>query len=397
MRRAGRSRPTTIMKERLQNIARAAFSKQGAIVALWVVFLALSLAMLGNMAARLKEREENYMRLWAYSMGRLGDEYNEMAGMIIDEKNSIPFIMMNDRGIIEEWHLISKKIIEDPRRRDRKISKLAATNKYITITLRNGSRHLIFYGRSKTLVFLTYFPVVQLVAFVLLLWLGVVTFRQSKTGEQNRVWAGLAKETAHQLGTPTSSLLGWIEYLRTQPIDQETVGEMEKDLTHLMKIADRFSKIGSETPLEPANINELVGETVMYFQKRIPRNVHLTYNGLAMAPVRARVNAALFEWVVENLLKNALDALQGHGSIDVRISRDDKNIMIDVTDTGKGIPRANWKNIFEPGFSTKTRGWGLGLSLSRRVVEDYHKGRIFVAESEVGKGTSMRVILKLIA
>jgi signal transduction histidine kinase len=163
-----------------------------------------------------------------------------------------------------------------------------------------------------------------------------------------------------------------------------------------MKIADRFSKIGSETPLEPANINELVGEAVMYFQKRISRGVELQYNGLAMAPVRARVNVALFEWVIENLLKNALDALQGHGKIDVRISRDDKNIIIDVTDTGKGIPRANWKKIFEPGFSTKTRGWGLGLSLSRRVVEDYHKGRIFVAESEVGKGTSMRVVLKLI-
>ena len=193
-------------------------------------------------------------------------------------------------------------------------------------------------------------------AFILL---GFIAFRSSKHDEQNRVWIGLAKETAHQLGTPTSSLLGWIEYLRSQDVDQSAVEEMNKDLTHLMKIVDRFSKIGSETPLTPANIN-----------------------------------AALFEWVVENLMKNSLDALQGHGSIDVRISSDDKNVMIDVKDTGKGIPKGNWKRIFEPGFTTKTRGWGLGLSLSRRIVEEYHQGKIAVIDSEIGKGTTIRITLK---
>jgi signal transduction histidine kinase len=214
--------------------------------------------------------------------------------------------------------------------------------------------------------------------------------------EQNRVWVGLAKETAHQLGTPTSSLLGWVEYLKWQPVDADAVTAMEKDLAHLMKVADRFSKIGSDTPLEVTSINELVGEAVMYFRKRIPRNVELDYNGLAMAPVRARINPALFEWVIENLLKNALDALQGHGSIDVRLSRDERYIYIDVTDTGRGIARANREKVFEPGFTTKTRGWGLGLSLSRRVVEEYHKGKIFVADSEVGRGTTMRVQVKLV-
>ena len=171
---------------------------------------------------------------------------------------------------------------------------------------------------------------------------------------------------------------------------------MNKDLTHLMKIVDRFSKIGSETPLTPANINEVVGESVMYFRKRIPRNVTLDYNGLAIAPVQANINAALFEWVVENLMKNSLDALQGHGAIDVRISSDDRSVMIDVKDTGKGIPKSNWKRIFEPGFTTKTRGWGLGLSLSRRIVEDYHQGKIAVIESEIGKGTTIRITLKRI-
>ena len=151
---------------------------------------------------------------------------------------------------------------------------------------------------------------------------------------------------------------------------------MNKDLSHLMKIVDRFSKIGSETPLTPENINEIVSGSVMYFRTRAPRNVVIDYNGLAIAPVKAQINTALFEWVVENLIKNSLDALQGHGRIDVEISSDDKHVMIDIKDTGKGIPKSNWKRIFEPGFTTKTRGWGLGLSLSRRVIEEYHQGRI---------------------
>ena len=169
---------------------------------------------------------------------------------------------------------------------------------------------------------------------------------------------------------------------------------MNKDLAHLMKIVDRFSKIGSETPLTPANINEVVGGSVLYFRKRIPRNVTLDYNGLAIAPVQADINTALFEWVVENLLKNALDALQGHGAIEVRVTSDEKHVMIDVRDTGKGIPKGSWKRIFEPGFTTKTRGWGLGLSLSRRIVEEYHGGRIAVVDSEIGKGTTFRITLK---
>ncbi|MDR2891214.1 MAG: HAMP domain-containing histidine kinase [Alistipes sp.] len=385
------------MKERLQTILRAAASRQGAIIAVWVLFMAVSFGVLGELASRLRQREKDYVELWAWSMRRMGDvRFGEIMDMVTGEGDPIPFILVSDSGTVESSHLVSARTIEDPERLQRKLSRLARDNDYVTVTLRNGTRYLMFYGRSRTLSFLTFFPLVQLLAFALLLWLWVVTFRSGKQSEQNRVWVGLAKETAHQLGTPTSSLLGWVEYLKTQPVDQETVAEMGKDLTHLMKIADRFSKIGSDTPLEPANVNELVGDAVIYFRKRIPRNVELDYNGLAMAPVRSRINAALFEWVIENLLKNALDALQGHGKIDVNISRDDKNLFIDVTDTGRGIPRANREKIFEPGFSTKTRGWGLGLSLSRRVIEEYHKGRIFVADSEPGRGTTMRVVLKLI-
>ncbi len=386
------------MRERLQNTVRAAFSRQGAIILLWVVFAALSLGTMFNMTSRLKEREDNYIYLWVQSMTRLDDAgYEPVINEIVNERNSIPFIILNERtGEVERANLIDEKILQDPVLRQRKISQLMDANQYIVAKFWDGDRY-IFYGRSRTLVFLTWFPIAQIIAMGLLLWLWIFTFRSTRMNEQNRVWVGLAKETAHQLGTPTSSLLGWVEYLKTQPVDQETVAEMDKDLAHLMKITDRFSKIGSDTALEITSINELVGEAVMYFRKRIPRNVEIDYNGLAMAPVKARINPALFEWVIENLLKNALDALQGHGSIDVRLSRDERNIYIDVTDTGRGIARANREKIFEPGFTTKTRGWGLGLSLSRRVVEEYHKGRIFVADSEVGKGTTMRVVIKLVA
>jgi signal transduction histidine kinase len=383
------------MRERIKDILNSVVGRQGAIIVLWIVFAALSLGILGGVVSNVRQREENYIRLWADAIGRIGNMQDPLVQTVMG--SDIPFIMIDERGIAECYSgSIPNRIVDTPHLLERQIWRFQNMNGNIDIRFWDGSLHRVFYGKSKTLVLLTYFPIVQVIAFVLLLWLGVFSVRSSKAGEQNRVWVGLAKETAHQLGTPTSSLLGWIEYLRTQPVSQDAVDEMSKDLSHLMKIADRFSKIGSETPLEPANINEVVGETVMYFRKRIPKNVELHYNGLAMAPVRARINSALFEWVIENLLKNALDALQGRGTIDVRISHDDKNLFIDVADTGKGIPRSNWKKVFEPGFSTKTRGWGLGLSLSHRVIEEYHKGRIFVAESEVGKGTIMRVMLKML-
>ena len=315
---------------------------------------------------------------------------------IMSNGNNIPFIITNENLEVINSHLIPEKIINHPGRLRKQIDKFSVDNPPIPVKFVWSSQHyhIIFYGKSALLKSLYYFPYVQLLVITAFIALGFIAFRSSKHDEQNRVWIGLAKETAHQLGTPTSSLLGWIEYLRSQDVDQTAVEEMNKDLTHLMKIVDRFSKIGSETPLTPANINEVVGESVMYFRKRIPRNVTLDYNGLAIAPVQANINAALFEWVVENLMKNSLDALQGHGAIDVRISSDDRSVMIDVKDTGKGIPKSNWKRIFEPGFTTKTRGWGLGLSLSRRIVEEYHQGKIAVIDSEIGKGTTIRITLK---
>lgn len=362
----------------------------------------LSLLFTNDMARHLREKEQHDVELWARAMERvnrdaMGDYMGDpLIASIVNNRNNIPFIITDENLNVISSHLISDRQIDTPQRLRRTLDSFASTNTPIVIRFwwTNDHNHIIFYGQSHLLKSLYYFPYIQILVIFIFGVMVFITFRSTKQDEQNRVWIGLAKETAHQLGTPTSSLLGWIEYLRSQGVDPEAVGEMQKDLTHLMKIVDRFSKIGSETTLAPANVNEVVGESVMYFRKRIPRNVTLDYNGLATAPVQANLNVALFEWVVENLMKNALDALQGHGNIDVCISSDDKKVWIDVKDTGKGIAKNNWKRIFEPGFTTKTRGWGLGLSLSRRIVEEYHGGRIAVTESEIGKGTNIRITLK---
>lgn len=361
----------------------------------WVVVCVSSLVATNILVDVLREKESYYVSLWSYAMGRLGvfDDEDPLVMEII-KHNTIPFVITNDRLQVEYYHLVPDAVIDNPRMLRTQLDEYAALNAPIFINSWDGGKHYVFYGESIILHALKHMPLIQLLLFASLLMMGVYTYRVSNDSRQNRVWVGLAKETAHQLGTPISSLLGWIEYLRSQEIDQSVVDEMGKDVAHLQKITDRFSKIGSQTELAVANVNELVGDSVMYFRRRIPRNVTIEYNGLAMAPVQAMVNSALFEWVVENLLKNSLDALQGKGHIAVEISATSKWINVDVRDTGKGMPKSNFKKVFEPGFTTKTRGWGLGLSLSRRIVEEYHGGRIFVLESEVGRGTTFRIQLK---
>jgi len=355
----------------------------------------------------LRAAERNGVELWADILRSSNNIYGELvynsdlfANLV--RHTSVPFVITDEYLNVVVSNLPAN-ITSDQASLRRTIERMADSNKPIIVRYNFSNRYYtIYYGHSRFMEYITespvdsliYFPYVQLLIILIFAAFTYIAFSSTKQNEQNRVWVGLAKETAHQLGTPTSSLLGWVEYLRSQPIDQMAVDEMSKDLAHLMKIVDRFSKIGSETMLTASNINEVVGDTVMYFRKRIPRNVTLTYNGLAIAPIRAEINAALFEWVIENLLKNALDALQGHGGIDVFIGENDRCVYVDVRDTGKGIPKSNWNKIFAPGFTTKTRGWGLGLSLSRRIVEEYHSGKIAVVKSEPGKGTTIRITLK---
>ena len=387
--------------------SRFSFKGRVVLIVIGVLLGSLSLLYTNNMASILREKEKHDVSLWSHAMERvnrdaLGNTTDDpLIAEIMSNGNNIPFIITNENLEVVSFHLIPEQTIDHPDLLRERINQLTEENNPIPIKYwwSKDHYHIIFYGKSALLNSLYYFPYIQLIVIIAFILLGFIAFRSSKMDEQNRIWIGLAKETAHQLGTPTSSLLGWIEYLKTQSedgsvVDGSIVDEMSKDLAQLMKIVDRFSKIGSETPLTPANINEVVGGSVMYFRKRMPKNVKLSYNGLATAPVEASINTALFEWVIENLMKNSLDALQGHGELDVKISSCDQYVMIDVRDTGKGIAKSNWKNIFAPGFTTKTRGWGLGLSLSRRIIEDYHKGKIAVTDSEIGKGTNIRVTIK---
>ncbi len=376
-------------------IKSAPYKRRVLVVAIALVIGSLSILFTTRMSRMLQHKEMNEMALWSYAMERMGEStHNDPLIFQVVHNQNIPYIMLDESGRVEKSHLIPESIVNNPDRRMKAIMKLSRQNTPIEITTPRGSRYILFYGNSALLDWLILFPYVQLAVVAIFVFFAFMTFRTTKQDEQNRVWIGLAKETAHQLGTPISSLMGWLEYLRSQGVGEDAVEEMNKDLQRLVKVANRFGKIGSETELSEANLGEVVGDCVLYFRTRIPRKVSLDYNGLAIAPIGVMMNAALFEWVVENLLKNALDALQGVGNICVTISQSDEWAYIDVSDTGKGIPKSNWKKIFEPGFTTKTRGWGLGLSLSKRIIEEYHKGYIAVTESELGKGTTIRISLR---
>lgn len=260
-----------------------------------------------------------------------------------------------------------------------------------------GQEMYIYYDESAILKKLRLYPYLMLVVIAVFIVIVFGSYMFAKRSEQNKVWVGMAKETAHQLGTPVSSLMAWVELLELnaegKPEDQDLVRELRKDVERLKTVAERFSKIGSKPELVAAPLIPILEQAVAYFQPRLPKRVTLTLENLADPDTVVAVNHALFDWVIENLVKNAIDATGGQGSITIRLIDEGKVVCIDVTDTGKGIPKSQFKEVFKPGFTTKKRGWGLGLSLSKRVIENYHKGSIFVHQSEVGKGTTFRVIL----
>lgn len=356
------------------------------------------------LVGQLRDKERHEIHLWSFAVGetvkatRPGDRQQAaILARIIDFSTEIPLVVCDDQLRVLQYRSIDASVLADPERLADKLENMRSGGRDpIEIPTPQGRIIRVFYDESPLLKALQYFPWIQLSIFAVFIGFAFIAFRSSKHSEQNRVWIGMAKETAHQLGTPTSSLLGWLEYLREQEgVEPFVVDEMNKDLTRLLKVVDRFSKIGATTNLAPRNIYELVAGAVEYFRRRIPKNVTLNFARCTAEPMQGMVNDALFEWVVENLLKNALDALQGCGAITVQLSvRDARWICLDVRDTGKGMPKAHFKRIFQPGFTTKTRGWGLGLSLSKRIIEEYHNGRIFVFDSEIDHGTTMRVMVR---
>jgi signal transduction histidine kinase len=241
---------------------------------------------------------------------------------------------------------------------------------------------------------LRYYPFIQLAVIGLFLLIAYLLFSQARRSEQNQVWVGMAKETAHQLGTPLSSMMAWVELLKLKGVDHETLVEIEKDVNRLETITDRFSKIGSLARLEPTDIVKLIYDSISYIRSRTSQKVKFIITPDLNTEILVPLNIHLFEWVIENLCKNAADAMEGSGEVHIDLSEDDDHVIIDVSDTGKGIPKSRYKTIFNPGYTSKQRGWGLGLTLSRRIIVNYHSGKIFVRSSVLNKGTTFRIMLK---
>lgn len=309
---------------------------------------------------------------------------------------TIPIIVADkDENIINSKNLDSSRT-SDTAYLKSQLRQMRFYNDPIAIKYDEHSYHYVYYKEQRAITLLRYFPYVQLALIGLFLFISYLAFNTSTRYEQNKVWVGMAKETAHQIGTPLSSLIAWVEYLRTtgEAPGEEILQEIEMDIKRLEVITERFSKIGSVPEFQPYNVVEVLQESIDYLQKRIPGTVQLSLTKPGDEEATAMLNKNLFSWVIENLVKNAVDAMQGRGSIWFSISVEKKAVNIDVKDTGKGIPAHNFKTVFEPGFTTRKRGWGLGLSLSRRIIENYHEGSIFVKESEVGQGTTFRIRLE---
>lgn len=316
---------------------------------------------------------------------------------VLESNTTIPFIIAAEGDTIRDFRNDFKNIdlhqVSDTLRfLKKKLAEFKALNPPIVSDFGTGENY-IYYGESYLLTQLRYFPYVQLTIIVLFLIVVLIAMSAASRSLQNQVWVGLSKETAHQLGTPLTAIAGWLELLRLNPENEEAVAELEKDLTRLELVADRFSKIGSIPEMTETDLLPRLEAMVDYMQKRAPSRVKITLASNA-DELPVQTSGPLFDWVLENLIRNALDAMPGEGSIHLDAVNAPEKVTIDVTDSGKGIPRRLVKKIFNPGFSTKKRGWGLGLSLARRIVERYHHGSLFVKHSEVGKGTTFRIILR---
>ncbi|MDN5349769.1 MAG: hypothetical protein PWQ54_1165 [Bacteroidales bacterium] len=274
------------------------------------------------------------------------------------------------------------------------LDEMASENMPITINLENVGQTFIFYRSSDLLLQMQFFPLLQILIITLFLVMAYLLFSYARRSEQNQVWAGMAKETAHQIGTPLSSLMAWIELLKMRPEKIEGVDEMEKDVQRLETITERFSRIGSSPVLEPTNINEVIEETIDYLKKRSSKKIIYQLD-IPNEPVIIPLNISLFRWVIENLCKNAIDAMSGQGTIRLKMHSEDRYLIIDVQDTGKGMHKSEFSAVFNPGYTSKKRGWGLGLSLAKRIIKDYHKGKIFVKSSTINEGTTFRIMLRL--
>lgn len=371
------------------------------LVVMAVVMSVGSLVISHFLVRDLKREEQRKMEIWAEAMRSLNsaDEYTDLTLVltVLNSNSTIPVVVLDREGEVQDYRNIPLRegsAEEQMRAVKRKAQSMMDAGRVIRVYLSSTDYMEICYADSLLLRRLAWWPYVQLGLVFVFVVVAIFALLSSKRAEQNKVWVGLSKETAHQLGTPISSLMAWQEMLREAYPDDELLPEMGKDVERLQRIAERFSKIGSLPELRPESLNEVLSAVTQYISRRASNRVRLTCT-VPQQPFIVPMCSSLFEWVVENLCKNAIDAMDGQGSITLTASTEGSLAVVEVADTGKGIPKNKFRTVFTPGFTTKKRGWGLGLSLAKRIVEEYHHGRIYVKNSEVGRGTTFRIELKM--
>lgn len=375
---------------------------------LWMLFLFLLAVLTGSgsliytryLVDILKGEERKKAELWAQATIIINsadaedpDQNLEFPFSIIENNTTIPVILTDSHDNIISAGNFSSEQLRDPEYIRIQLEKIKKKKDPIIIELGNGFINKIYYKDSIILTQLTYYPYVQLGIIILFILVAYLAFQSSRKVADNQVWVSMSKETAHQLGTPTSSLAGWVEILQEKYPEVAITDEINRDVERLEKITERFSRIGSKTVLKNENLVAIILHTIDYLKTRTSSKIKFITDFDEKNVISIPMNASLFEWVIENISKNAIDAMEGSGEITYRINENEKVIMIDISDTGKGIPKRAFRKIFNPGYSTKQRGWGVGLSLSKRIIEKFHSGRIYVRHSEPGKGSCIRIVM----
>jgi signal transduction histidine kinase len=347
---------------------------------------------------QFEQEEQKKIELWAEATRQfiLADEHEniDLLLQVMEGNTTIPVYMVDTN-----YNLLLSRNVPEPKRNleafyVKKINELRATQEPIEVSISDNVMQYIYYEQSSTLRWLSYFPYIQLIVMLALAGLAAIALLMVQRSEKNSLWVGLSKETAHQLGTPISSLNAWNELLKAQYPHDSLLPQMDEDIRRLQMIAERFSKIGSQPTLEQHNILPIVESAIDYMRARTSNKVVYSIQTVGAEDSQTMLCIPLFEWVIENLCKNAIDSMEGKGAIHIAIQTKDDNIYIDITDTGKGIDRRKFKRIFQPGYTSKKRGWGLGLSLGKRIIENYHRGKLFVKQSQLGIGTTFRIVLK---
>ena len=374
------------------------------LVVVATIIVVASLAVSRMLTRDLEVEERHKMEIWAEAMRtlNLADENTDLNLVlrVINDNNSIPVVVLDAKGHVQSARNVNvhgQSDADSVKKVNAMAQQLLAEGRFVRISLNDASKNeyiYVCYADSLMLQRLAIYPYVQLGIGLIFVLVALMALRTSKRAEQNKVWVGLSKETAHQLGTPISSLMAWTEVLKETHPDDDLIPEMEKDIKRLQLIADRFSKIGSLPEPVPASLNEVMAHAIDYIDKRTPKRINLVTQ-FPNEDIILNLNASLFEWVIENLCKNAVDAIgEQPGTITLSMQKTAQKVVIEISDTGKGIRKKDIGNVFRPGFTTKKRGWGLGLSLAKRIVEEYHRGKIMVKSSEVGVGTTFLIELK---